>query len=161
MSKNIKLLNTLIKGKQLKKSINDQVAKAIKEIGYNVKHQLVNSWSTKTPPHIQGQYHLHNNFWLSAVYYPHGNLSDNYGIQFKSNRTDFTNFDIPINNYNILNSTTWEVNVEKGDLLIFPALLTHKIKKNISTQDRYSIAINLLPLGKIGTSDGYMEYKKI
>jgi uncharacterized protein (TIGR02466 family) len=161
MSKNIKLLNTLTKGKQLKKTINDQVAKLINELGYNVKHQLVNSWSTKTPANTQGQYHLHNNFWLSAVYYPHGNYLDNYKIQFKSDRLNFTHFDIPVKNHNFINSSTWEVEVEEGSLIIFPALLFHKIKKNTSKQDRYSIAINFLPLGKIGASDGYMEYKKI
>ena len=158
MSKSIKLLDILKKGKQFKIAINNIMSKTINELGYNIKHQLVNSWSTKTPPNTEGEYHVHNNFWLSAVYYPHGKPLDNYEIQFKSN---FSHFDIPVNNYNTINSSTWKLNVEKGDLIIFPASLQHKIKKNISARSRYSIAMNFLPLGKIGSSDGYMEYKKL
>ena len=128
MSKSIKLLDTLKKGRQFKAAINDSMSKTIYQLGYNIKHQLINSWSTKTPPNTEGEYHLHNNFWLSAVYYPHGNQEDNYQIQFKSDRLNFTHFDIPIHNFNSINSSTWQLNIEKGDLLISPALLQHKIK---------------------------------
>lgn len=161
MSKSIKLLDTLKKGKQFKTAVNDSMSKTIYQLGYNIKHQLINSWSTKTPVDTEGEYHLHNNFWLSAVYYPHGNQEDNYQIQFKSDRLNFTHFDIPINNFNSINSSTWQLSVEEGDLIIFPALLQHKINKNKSKKPRYSIAMNFLPLGKIGSSDGYMEYKKL
>jgi len=161
MSKSVKILDTLTKGEQLKKNVNNCVTQLITELGYNIKHQLINSWSTKTPPNTEGEYHLHNNFWLSAVYYPHGNYLDNYKIQFVSDRLNFSHYDIPINSFNSINSSTWDVEVEEGSLITFPALLVHRIKKNKSLQDRYSIAMNFLPLGKIGSFDGYMEYKKL
>ena len=161
MSKSVKLLDTLRKGKNFKTAVDNEMTDTIHQLGYNIKHQLVNSWSTRTPPDTEGEYHLHNNFWLSAVYYPHGNQEDNFKIKFKCDRLNFSHYDIPISNYNSINSSTWELNVKEGDLIIFPALLQHKIEKNTSKLARYSIAMNFLPLGKIGSFDGYMEYRKI
>lgn len=153
ITKDIKLLKNMKTGKLLEKELNKHIEKAIKEVfGFNVNHEIVNSWGTLTKPGVNTKFHYHKNYWLSACYYPHGLPEDKYKIIFQDMR--YTHWEIDVTEYNNFNAPYWTVFIEKGDLIIFPANLSHAIGSNNTDKDRYSIAVNILPKGKIGHNDG-------
>lgn len=152
-SESIKVLEELPEGNTMKKVFKNCLDFGIKSVWkYNIDHQIINSWATKTNPKAQSKYHNHKNFWLSAVYYPCN--ENNFKIKFLSERHDLGNFEIPTYDSNIFNCSSWEYQVEQGDLILFSASLQHKIDKNKTTNVRYSLAMNILPKGKIGHKDG-------
>lgn len=152
-SDSIKILEEIPEGNNMKKVFKSCLDFGIKSIWkYNIDHQIINSWATRTYPKSQSKFHSHKNFWLSAVYYPCN--ESNFKIKFLSERQDLGNFEIPICEHNIYNSLSWEYQVEQGDLILFNASLQHKIDKNRTTNVRYSLAMNILPKGKIGNKDG-------
>ena len=158
MSKSIRILDLLPSGNDLEKEISFHVQVAIDEFfGYDIKNKIINTWATKSNPGAVAGSHTHSNFWLSAVYYPHGSKKEKFSIWFENSK--YLNFSPHVNNCNILNSTAFNLPVQEGDLIIFPAYLKHKIGRNNSKKPRYSIAFNILPSGTVGKRDGFLEYK--
>ena len=152
------LLAKLKNGKKLKKVLNEKISDALKHyFQFNVRHTIINSWSTRTHPGQQSRIHSHKNFWLSACYYPHGDESTKFKIEFFNPR-DF-HWDIPIAVQNEFNSTSWIQSIKKGDFIICPSYLHHQIMRNVSSITRYSLAINILPQGVIGAGDGELSLK--
>lgn len=156
ISQNIKILDGTKYGKQVRKVLDKYIAAAIDVWGYDVKHQIVNSWASETKPNCSTELHSHLNFWLSAVYYPYS--KSKYLIYFQSDRPEMSDFSIPTKNWNPYNSRSHTHESETGDLLIFSAKLKHKIPVNYTNEKRYSLAINILPKGEIGISrDGLLN----
>jgi hypothetical protein len=52
----------------------------------------------------------------------------------------------------------FSVTVSAGTMIVFPAYLQHKIGYNFSEENRYSIAVNILPKGNIGVNDGQINF---
>jgi len=153
MSNSMKVLEEIPEGNELKKTFSEYIDYGIRSVWrYNISHQIINSWVTKTYPTSESKFHTHKNFWLSAVYYPCN--ENNFKIKFDSPRLDLSSFDIPVYERNIYNSFTWTHTIKEGDLILFDAALRHKIDKNIANTVRYSIAMNILPKGQIGERDG-------
>jgi len=146
------ILDKLPSGKELKLEMENQTKLAIESFGYQINSQIINSWAIKVKPGNYSEWHSHNNFWLSLVYYPHGN----FAISFKKPRMDY--FLAPVKQPNSLNSDLYTFFVKEGDMLIFPAYLEHKIGYNDTKIDRYSVAINILPKGTIGEGDGSLTF---
>jgi uncharacterized protein (TIGR02466 family) len=146
------ILNRLPSGKELKLEMENQTKFAVESFGYGIDIQIINSWGTKTKPGNYSDWHNHNNFWLSLVYYPHGN----FAISFKKPKMDY--FLAPVKQQTTLNNTLYTFFVKEGDMLIFPAYLEHKIGHNDTKIDRYSVAINILPKGTIGKGDGLLTF---
>ena len=143
LSKSVKLLENkkLQKEKQIFLSAIQQY---LNVLGYKQKFKILNSWSTKVKKNYNSQVHVHTNTWLSGVYY----TQDNSSIKFIKNWANSSFFNLEFNNStNIYSSTKWDLKVKKNTLLIFPSELQHQIKKNISKENRYSIAFNILPIG--------------
>ena len=143
-------------GNSLKKIIEKHVAEAIDNFGYDSKFKTATSWANCIKPNNISEFHNHKNFWLSAVYYPHGAQEDNFSIIFKKHDHDY--FDIRIKRNNSYNNNMCTVNVEQGDLVIFPSYTLHKIGYNSTKNDRYSLAFNFLPSGLIGWKDGEIKF---
>ena len=61
---------------------------------------------------------------------------------------------MPIKEYTHHNQRQHVLRVLKGDLIVFPSSLRHKIGFNFTKQNRYSLALNILPKGNIGRGDG-------
>ena len=55
---------------------------------------------------------------------------------------------------NILNSWMWTIKPVKGMFLIWPAEVYHKIMTNNSKMNRYSLAMNFMPVGHMGDPGG-------
>tara|TARA_R100000655_G_scaffold22660_1_gene45765 strand:- start:55 stop:666 length:612 start_codon:yes stop_codon:yes gene_type:complete len=156
LSKSVKILEN----KQLKKE-KQIISKAIKEylkvLGYTQDFKILNSWSTKVGQNYQSQPHVHTNTWISGVYY----TQDNSAIRFIKNWANSSFFNLEFNNLtNIYSATKWDIKVKKNTLLIFPSELQHKIQENTLNETRYSIAFNVLPIGKFNKGqDNEITYK--
>jgi len=152
ISVNKKILHT----KQFK-SLKDILYKEIKTgvqdaFKYDVDFTIENSWGTMSQPNAVSEFHTHSNYWYSAVYYPHGTYEDNMSITFDKSLPSF--FTVPIKQYKHYNQHQYVLRVTEGDLIVFPATLRHKIGFNFTKQNRYSLALNILPKGNIGDNDG-------
>jgi len=142
------VLNEIQEKEKILTEFNKLLNFAVKEhFQFNVKFKIDTIWSNKCLPQSSGEFHRHTNYWLSGVYYPHGMVSDNFHLVFEKIFTD--PFNIKTINYNNFNSETFSVYVKRGTLLIFPAHYRHKVGFNNTESDRYSIAFNVLPEGKL------------
>lgn len=126
-------------------------------LNYENKFVITTSWLTKLlPKKSGGDYHIHSNCMFSAVFY--------INVDDKSGNICFEHFNdnnwhlIPREkNYNLYNSKEFFITPKKNDLIIFPSNLRHKVLKNNSSIIRYSLALNLIPIGKIGSNDSFLN----
>ena len=72
-------------------------------------------------------------------------------------------FSIEPKEYNIFNSCEQKIFVKNKTLILFPSEVHHTILSNEMNDDRYSIAFNILPTGKIGinNTDEYVNLNVI
>ena len=114
---------------------------------YNAKFQITTSWFTNSEQGKYGQYHSHSNSMFSGVFYFTENPSS---IRF-ANFNRGTSFGLTATEYNVYNSSSWEVKPSKGTILLFPSELHHYVE--LSNNIRKSLAFNVVPTGKYGASD--------
>jgi hypothetical protein len=153
ISKNLNILDKIV-------YLRDEIYINVKNYLNNVMKlkidfQFTTSWVTKTPPNGYSHGHIHQNSFLSGVYYP---ISDkNFKIKFHKEKSLWSVQTIEVND---LNADWYNVNfTENNALILFPSNLMHSIEKNLSDKVRYSIAFNTLPLGEIGTGDSKINFK--
>ena len=144
-------LNILKKYKELNKEVNKAVDATLKEILMlkNINYRIFSSWLTKVEPKGFGDSHRHSNSWLSGIYYPKGDPGFSVKFFFDNKSQFFTD---PIE-YNIFNSSYWVIPTQDNLLILFFSQLRHRIMPNQSTEDRFSLAFNLLPKGEFGKGD--------
>ena len=149
-------LNVLRKYKELNKEIKKAVDKTLKEVLMleNINYRIFSSWLTKTKPQLFSDQHKHSNSWLSGVYYPKGNPG--FGIKFYHD--GMNQFFTPPKKYNIYNSHEWTVIPKDNYLILFFSHLRHQIMPNLSSEDRYSLAFNIIPTGNFGTGDSNIKF---
>jgi|11_taG_2_1085331.scaffolds.fasta_scaffold12095_5 uncharacterized protein (TIGR02466 family) len=155
LSVNLKILN-----KKLLKNIKKEIIKYIYDYTSNVlqysnSFNITTSWFTQTLTNQTSDYHKHKNSVFSAVLHLN-NANGNLGfIDFEDNLFDFNKKE-----NNIFNSNAFEIVPKEGSIIIFPSNLYHKIMLNNENETRYSLALNIMPTGKIGskTSDSYYEF---
>jgi uncharacterized protein (TIGR02466 family) len=140
----------------LKNEIYTQVKHYLNNVmQFKMGFQFTTSWVTKTEPNGYSQKHSHSNSFLSGVYYPKGNK--NFILKFLK-KTSFWNIKTIENN--LLNAEWYTFNINENNVLIlFPSDLEHSIEKNLSEENRYSLAFNILPLGEIGSEDSKINFK--
>jgi hypothetical protein len=122
---------------------------------YECQFKIVNSWATKTIKGINSvDYHTHTNSMFTAVYYPKG--GENYAdlILDTDKKRDFFIKPKVINQYN---SSRYYIKPQDNELIIFPSNISHRIGEHLSDEIRYSIAVNFMPIGKIGSYDSYID----
>jgi len=149
-------LNVLRKYKELNKEIKKAVDKTLKEVLMleNINYRIFSSWLTKTKPKLFSDQHKHSNSWLSGVYYPKGNPG--FGIKFYHD--NLSQFFTPPKKYNIYNSHEWTVIPKDNYLILFFSQLRHQIMPNLSSEDRYSLAFNIIPKGKFGAGGATIKF---
>ena len=158
ITESVKIVDFMESGNELEREISKHVQISIDHFfGYKVGCKIINSWATKSPPGSINNFHTHSNFWLSAVYYPHGLKKDDYYLMFESSKHKA--FAPLVSTYNNINMNSVKFETMEGDLLIFPSYLRHKIGENNTSKDRYSIAFNILPEGEVGEGDSHLEYR--
>ena len=129
-----------------------------KYLMYDNEFKMTTSWSTKSSHLNYGNFHNHTNNFYSGIYYIDVD-EDTGDIEF----CDFSEkmFDLKVKEYNVNNSKSWIFKPRNNMIILFPSQLHHMIHLNRSKKDRYSIAFNFFPMGKIGSSDSMINIKEI
>lgn len=113
---------------------------------------IFTSWGTITPPNMFSHYHRHTNSYLSGVIY----FSDETSPIFFQNPYQLMYSDSV---HNDLNKNTKYIKCnagfkpKKGDIIMFPSFINHMVSPNTSSEDRKSIAFNVVPIGTYGDKD--------
>lgn len=118
---------------------------------------MTNSWASKCQKNERVLYHNHNNSMFSFVYYPKVKNDKLIFDLGKSRLQESWGFEYDIIEYNVFNSAKWEIEVETGDLLIFPSCINHGTTPNINNDLRISIAGNFFMQGKSVSSENSIE----
>jgi uncharacterized protein (TIGR02466 family) len=92
--------------------------------------------------------HKHLNSLFSGVYYVK-TPEDSGTLTFKHNVNDFqyawNHFhSIKVKQFNMFNSSTWNVKPSAGNLYLFPCWAEHLVTSNKSNQERISIAFDII-----------------
>ena len=122
----------------------------------NNQFTISTSWFTRMKPGDICKFHQHHNSYYSGLYY-FDDYEDNSGdIRFFDPLIRFNSFFMISDksaNLNLHNSKTWDIQPKKNMLIFFPSYLEHSILDNNSKSPRHSLAFNLIPIGKYGSSD--------
>ena len=126
-------------------------------LNYKNKFIITTSWLTRLlPKKLGGDYHIHSNCMFSAVFYIY--VDDKTGNLCFEHFNDNNWHLIPSEKkYNLYNSKEFFITPKKNDLIIFPSNLRHKVLINNSNITRYSLALNLIPVGEIGSNDSFLN----
>ena len=124
---------------------------------YSGKFKMGNSWLTKTFPTCESQAHCHRNNWMSACYYP----EENKGFSISFIRGSAVPFiDVDYDDYDsVYACESFNLIPKKGSLVIFPSYVQHRINKNLSNKNRYSLAFNYFVRGNFGKEEYTLEIK--
>jgi uncharacterized protein (TIGR02466 family) len=107
---------------------------------YNYKLHMTNSWLNVTQNDQTHDLHNHNNSVLSGVMYIKTKDSSPSITFSRLTPPMLLNFKAEENNF--FNSLEWELPVEDNCIVIFPSQCFHYVKKNLTPNDRISIAFN-------------------
>ena len=115
--------------------------------------ERVASWSNIHHPEDWAQEHIHNNSFVSGVWYLE--TPENCGdLDLKSPHSGFgLPIDYSRSESNEFNSHSWSFSPIKGKVYIFPSTLKHSVFKNESKDPRSSIAFNYYARGVLTTED--------
>jgi len=122
----------------------------------STEFKITTSWITKTIPGGFSELHNHKNSVFSAVFY----FDDVTGgdIVFESMNTDYGSMLLnDPDEWGPYTARDWTYKPEKNTMIIFPSSVYHRVKLNNSNEDRYSMAINFFPTGKIGLNDSSID----
>ena len=125
---------------------------------YSNKFEITTSWFTKTIKNESSAFHNHNNCMLSGILYLQ--TDENTGKIGFQNFND-KRYKLVPDEHTVTNSDAIYYIPNDGLLLLFPSEVHHKVEKNESHIERYSLAFNLMPTGLIGQplSDSHMKIK--
>ena len=138
----------------LKKMILDKFNELNNDVyKYDNEFIITTSWFTHTKNDKFGNFHNHSNSMFSGVFYF---TDDNSSIKFQ-NFNKNTSFNIIPKEFNVFNSSSWEIKPPKGTILLFPSEVYHYV--NISNKDRKSLAFNIVPVGEYGGGDSKVNIK--
>jgi len=115
---------------------------------------ITTSWGTKTGKGGSSTYHDHKNSMFSGVFYVNGG-DDCAPLIFKKQPPH--SFWIMPDEYNQLNSNTFNFTPEHQSLVFFPSHLNHRIGMQSNSENRYSIAFNIMPVGTLGFADSHVD----
>ena len=89
---------------------------------------------------------------MEFYYFGDSYSQDSGHIQFKNPVNQL--YDYYINDTkSIYTSRHWKIPPESKKLILFPSYLEHVIMENKEDVDRYSLAFNMFPIGKYGSTD--------
>ncbi len=120
--------------------------------------KITTSWIALSNKEQKSNLHNHQNCMYSGILYLQTDANSG-DIVFDDMRD--TRFNLYCNSYNTYNSKSLKITPVNGMLIFFPSEVHHQILKNNSNIERYSLAFNLMPTGKIGieNSDSFINLK--
>jgi uncharacterized protein (TIGR02466 family) len=112
-----------------------------KEVGI----RITQSWINYCKPGQFHHKHAHPNSFISGVLYMKA-ARERDKIYFY--RDGYQQISPKSDNYNVYNSDAWWLEVNTGDLMLFPSGLTHSVAA--VQEERISLSFNTFPVGFIG-----------
>ena len=142
--------------------LNKFIFIAEKVLGYKKRdYAITTSWFSLTNKGEGSQAHKHkNSFWSCVYYYQEEYSKGTGGILFDNPNVglfDFCFSDNDIAQQNHINSRACILKPQPNLLLVFPSYLQHQILKHNNETPRSSLAFNIVPLGKWGDGDSYLD----
>lgn len=124
-----------------------------------IENDLVmpHSWMAITKKGNSHHEHLHQNALFSIVYYAKVKSGSLTISLEKSTIEHIFNFHYQIRNYNIYNSSSWEMKPEPGDFIVFPADIRHSTTTNEDEEDRIIFGANFFITGQLGNKPKLTE----
>lgn len=118
---------------------------------------MSNSWCTLQEKGGLHPYHNHPGSIFSSTYYAQAhNGSLSFSTPESIIQSGF-NFDYRIKNYNYFNSLTWKIPVTTGDLIIFPANISHESGEHKGPETRIMLGASYFIKGKLGFKEKYNQ----
>jgi len=157
MSEDIYVLESK-KLKSLKKMLEQQIEiYANTFLRYKNKFQITTSWFTNAKKDGYSEYHNHSNSMFSGTFYIQANIEqDKIAFENYNNPTWLLE---PTEN-TIYNCRQYNFNVYPGFLILFPSETYHRIQPNLNSEERISLAFNIIPKGFIGSNDSSLNLIK-
>ena len=122
----------------------------------NNNFKMTTSWGVRCVEKSFSQYHCHKNSFYSGIYYLEQTENTSY-FEIDAYNLFPSMFEILPTKHNVYNSTFWKIPPKKSRLIFFPSYLNHRIGENHSSNTRYSIAFNIMPIGEIGGGDSFVK----
>jgi hypothetical protein len=137
--------------------MKDCIQYAMADLGYQPDVSITSMWATKQSP---GQYHhphKHGNTFLAGVYYMHGDLNNSGTVFYNPDNLLQISPNRDLDRPHRL-SARHISDFHEGDFVVFPSWVLHSTSSNITSRDRYVLAINSMPCGKM-IDEVYDRYK--
>ena len=140
--------------KTLIKKAVDHFTYSVLDVTDDTEFVLTTSWVNKMNTGSDIGLHNHANSVVSGVYYPEVGEQSN-PITFRKNRQHLNSFPEHVRpntkeNWSQYTVGAWTVKPMTGDCLIFPSHLEHEVALSNDKHNRYSLAFNYFPKGKLG-----------
>ncbi len=132
--------------------------KLVGDISYQIMRQtstefaIPNSWCTKTEHGQMSTPHLHKNYYMSGVLY----MQDDCCIELQNPLFKLNPFILDVDELTPFTSQSSLFYPQKNSFILFPAWLEHGIPRWDKHEDRYSIAMNIHPVGQYGLTTSRM-----
>lgn len=133
--------------------LKDLLLTEVKEYFNNFLHYefeiyFTNSWVNKINFDEQQTLHNHANSIVSGIFYI--DVENSYpAVTFVNHKPHFL-LNMRAKNYNVFNSVEFNLPVENNTIVLFPSSCFHYVQKNLTHNDRISLAFNTFVKGHIG-----------
>jgi uncharacterized protein (TIGR02466 family) len=148
--------------------LKDEITETFKEYAYNVllvdmsvNFKIGSSWLVLTRPGCDSRQHIHPNYYYTGCLYLTENPSP---INFFTGSTVYNHqerFQFKFSSVNQYNSNTVAYKPEKNEIIFFPSYLSHKISRNMTQENRYTLGFNIHPFGTYGDRDSTIHLEII
>lgn len=157
ISKNRNILNEE-KFKDLSIEINSKICEyfyGLMRASPEVEIYVTTSWLNKTEKGGSHHRHSHPNSILSGVVNLFGNINAGGNIHFQSGEHRMIDYDLQ--EYNVLNSNSWEFPFKTKTITIFPSSTEHFVNFYHGDEPRITLSFNSFVRGKICASDSRLS----
>ena len=118
-------------------------------------YNITDMWGTVSPTHHYHRHHTHSNNILSGVFYLKSDEQAN--IIFSDPRQQAHVLEPKVKEWQLNNAPNWNYLSTVNRLILFPSYVVHHVPVNTSSQNRISVAFNIMLKGKVGESIEYQS----
>ena len=145
--------------KSLKKDMTKMVIDYFDKIvctSNSITPYITQSWFNYTESNQFLQRHAHQNSFISGVYYV---AADKEVDKIEFFKAGYDTIMLEYEKYNLFNSTSWNIPIETGNVILFPSHLVHGVDNKKGPNLRISLAFNVFLSGHIGSDEKIMQLK--
>ena len=144
--------------KNLKKEFNKKIADYFDKIictNNKIIPCITQSWINYTKKGEFHHKHSHANALVSGILYINAQKETDSIKFYREDKREA--IELNVASYNNFNSTSWTFPVETGDIVMFPARLSHGVDKTTRAATRISLSFNVFVKGELGNKNQLTE----